>query len=195
MLTLCGSCAYVREVVSGTGSTFLLCKLSQKDGRFSRYPPQPVVRCDGYMGEGISAMKFTLEALPGSFAVCRLDAGAEIPGWASGEVASITRTPDELSIVCLQENVPEDTTCESDWRCLRVAGPLDFSMVGVIASLTGILAAANISVFVISTFDTDLLLVKQGDLEAAVDVFAAAGHDCTAVNPRSSRENRARRST
>jgi len=95
----------------------------------------------------------------------------------------------------LQENVPEDITRESDWRCLQVAGPLDFSMVGVIASLTGILAAANISVFVISTFDTDLLLVKQGDLEAAVDVFAAAGHDCTAVNPRSSRGNRARRST
>jgi len=176
MATLCSSCEYVREVVSGTGSTFLLCQLSQTDRRFPKYPPQPVVRCDGYVGERLSAMKFTLEALPDTFAVCRLDASAEIPDWASGEVASITRTPDELSIVCRQENVPEDITCESGWRCLRVAGPLEFSMVGVIASLTGTLAASNISVFVISTFDTDLVLVKQVDLDAAIESLASAGH-------------------
>ncbi len=89
---------------------------------------------------------------------------------------SITRTSDELSIVCSQENVPENVTSESGWRCLRVVGPLEFSMVGVIASLTGLLATANISVFVISTFDTDLVLVKQADLKAATKSLTAAGH-------------------
>ncbi len=78
--------------------------------------------------------------------------------------------------MCSQEDVPGDVTSESGWRCLRVVGPLEFSMVGVIASLTGILATANISVFVISTFDTDLVLVKQADLEAAIESLTAAGH-------------------
>ena len=124
----------------------------------------------------MAARTFTLETLPGTFAICRVDANAGVPDWASGAVVSITRTSDELSVVCLQDNVPENITSESGWRCLRVAGPLDFSMVGVIASLTGILATANISLFVISTFGTDYLLVKQADLEAAVESLTAAGH-------------------
>ena len=120
--------------------------------------------------------KFTLDVHAGTFAVCRLDADAAVPGWASGTMTSITRTPDELSIVCLQEGVPENTRCEPGWRCLRVVGPLEFSMVGVIAALTGILATANIGVFVVSTFDTDLVLVKQADLEPAIESLRAAGH-------------------
>jgi len=124
----------------------------------------------------MTARTFTLEPLPGTFAVCRLDPSAGVPQWASGAMLSITRTSDELSIVCSQENVPENVTSESGWRCLRVVGPLEFSMVGVIASLTEILATANISVFVISTFDTDLVLVKQADLKAATKSLTAAGH-------------------
>ncbi len=119
---------------------------------------------------------FTLDVHPGTFAVCRLDAESGVPSWASGTMTSITRTPDELSIICLQDGVPEDIRSESGWRCLRVAGPLEFSMVGVIAALTGILAMANISVFVVSTFDTDLVLVKQTDLEAAIESLTVAGH-------------------
>lgn len=79
-------------------------------------------------------------------------------------------------MVCAQANVPQGIQYETDWRCLRVAGPLDFSLVGVIASLAGTLADAEISVFVISTFDTDYLLVKQTDLEAAGRALRAAGH-------------------
>jgi hypothetical protein len=124
----------------------------------------------------ISAPSFTLEVLPGSFAICRLDANADVPDWASGDIVSITRTPDELSIVCSKDNVPHDIRAETGWRCLRMHGPLDFSMVGVIASLTGTLAAANISVFVISTFSTDYLLVKKSDLKAAVESLGEAGH-------------------
>jgi hypothetical protein len=119
---------------------------------------------------------FTLDILPGTFAVSRLDAVDQVPDWATAEVVSVTRTPDELSVVCLEDSVPEHIRCEPGWRCLRVAGPLGFSMVGVIASLTGTLASANISVFVISTFDTDLLLVKGADLHAAVESLGEAGH-------------------
>ena len=175
MESLCRTCSNVGEVVSGTGSTFLLCKLFQSDKRFPKYPPQPVVRCDGYAEKRIAMTAFTLEVSPGTFAVCRLEADAQMPAWATGDVIAITRTPDELSIVCSQDNVPESTRHEPGWRCLRVAGQLDFSMVGVIASSTGTLAAVNISVFVVSTFDTDYLLVKEADLEAAVASLVATG--------------------
>ena len=176
METLCKSCGHVREVVSGTGSTFLLCQLSQTDKRFPKYPPQPVIRCDGYEENRITATSYPLEVGSGMFAICCLDADAGIPDWATGEIVSVTRTPDELSIVCSQDRVPDGVRCESGWRRLRVAGPLDFSTVGVIASLTGTLAAASISVFVVSTFDTDYLLVKGGDLDGAVEVLRAPGH-------------------
>ncbi len=174
MESLCLNCSHVREVISGTGSKFLLCELSQTDKRFSKYPPQPVVRCDGYVPDSVSS--FTLEVLPGSMAICRLDADADIPDWATGKVVSITRTPDELSIVCSEDNVPNDIRSETGWRCVRVVGPLDFSTVGVIASLTGALAAASISVFVISTFDTDYVLVRETDLKTAMESLREAGH-------------------
>ncbi len=119
---------------------------------------------------------FTLELLSGTFAVCRLDADAQQPNWATGEVVSITRTPNELSIVCSQNNVPATIQSERDWRCLRVVGPLAFSMVGVIASLTTPLAKANVGAFVLSTYDADLLLVKQEQLDAALESLQEAGH-------------------
>jgi hypothetical protein len=117
-----------------------------------------------------------LELLHDTFAICRLASTAAVPEWATGEFVSITRTPAELSIVCSQDAVPKNAKCEFDWRCLQVIGPLDFSLVGVIASLTDTLAAANISLFVISTFDTDYLLVKRADVRAAVESLNAVGH-------------------
>ena len=176
MESLCKSCVHVREVLSGTGSKFFLCRLSQEDKRFPKYPPQPVVRCNGHEDKPITKATYTLEVLPGTFAICQLDAKAEVPAWATGEVVSITRTPDELSIVCSQDNVRENKQCELGWRCLRVVGTLDFSIVGVIASLTGTLAAAGISVFVVSSYNTDYLLVKDADLGAAVESLRSAGH-------------------
>ena len=121
-------------------------------------------------------MPLKLELLHDTFAICRLAPGAAVPEWATGEIMSITRTPAELSIVCSQDAVPENAKCELGWRCLQVVGPLDFSLVGLIASLTGALAAANISVFVLSTYDTDYLLVKRADVRAAVESLNAAGH-------------------
>jgi len=121
--------------------------------------------------------KLTIVPLDGVFAVCRLAPDAPLPTWAPGGVfVSITRTGDELSIVSRQQAIPEGVKYEGGWRCLRVAGTLDFALVGVLSSLLGPLAEAGISVFVVSTFDTDYLLVKQVDFQHAVDVLLRAGH-------------------
>jgi len=118
-----------------------------------------------------------LTLLPNLFAICRLDAASAIPTWATaGRFFSITRTGEELSIVCLQADVPEGIRCERDWRCLAVAGPLPFTMVGVLHSLVQPLAEAGISVFALSTFDTDYLLVKAVDLARAIDALRQHGH-------------------
>jgi hypothetical protein len=118
-----------------------------------------------------------LEVLPGVLAVCRLDADEPLPEWAlSSSFLSITRTSDELSVVCSHETVPPEIQCEQGWRCLRVEGPLDFSEIGILAALSSVLAAAGVSLFAISTFDTDYLLVKEGDLQRAVTGLGEAGH-------------------
>ena len=114
--------------------------------------------------------------LPDTFAICRLAGDAQIPDWASGDFISITRTADELSIVCPQDHVPDDVKAERGWRCLRVAGTLDFSEVGVLSALARPLADAGISIFVVSTFDTDYLMAREADLERAVVVLGEAGH-------------------
>jgi hypothetical protein len=119
----------------------------------------------------------TLLLLDGTFAVCKLEPAVPIPPWATAdEIFSITRTADELSIVCRQDAVPEGILCERDWRCWRVAGTIPFAVVGVLASLTAPLAEAGISVFAISTFDTDYLLVKAEDLGRAVEFLRRQGH-------------------
>lgn len=122
-----------------------------------------------------------LVVVNGTFAICRLSGDAPIPSWAAGgPFSSITRTTDELSIVCLQDAVPDDIPCERGWRCLRIAGTLPFSAVGVLASLlTPLLtpvAEAGVSAFAISTFDTDYLLVKADDFEKAVTALQHVGH-------------------
>ena len=137
--------------------------------------PQPIVV---RAGEAFIAMPtiHQLTLLPNSFAICRLDANAGVPTWATtGEFLSITRTADELSIVCLQSLLPDGVQCERDWRCFKLAGPIPFSTVGVLASLVQPLAEAGISVFAISTFDTDYLLVKAAHFKGAIDALRQHG--------------------
>lgn len=118
-----------------------------------------------------------LIVVDGTFAICRLGAGATIPAWTTtSQIFSITRTGDELSVVCLQDTVPEGVQCERGWRCIRVAGAMPFTLVGVLASLTGPVAAAGVGVFVVSTFDTDYLFVKEAEFRAAVAALRGAGH-------------------
>jgi hypothetical protein len=93
-----------------------------------------------------------------------------------GDLFSVTRTADELSVVCRQEVVPEAIVCERGWRCLRVGGSMPFTLVGVLVSLTTPVAKAGIGVFAFSTFDTDYLFVKAGDMPKAVAALRAAGH-------------------
>jgi hypothetical protein len=127
--------------------------------------------------EHVVSVPRSLVILPQTFAVCKLSPDSAIPAWATDcDLFSITRTGDELSIVCGQEAVPEGVHCERDWRCLRVAGSMPFSLIGVVASLTAPLAEARISVFVVSTFDTDYLLVKDKDWTNALDVLQRAGY-------------------
>jgi|GEM_PF-221976 hypothetical protein len=178
--SICEICSHMTEVTSGTGSRFLLCQLSQTDRRFPKYPPQPVIRCEGFIdGKTSRIMNLNLIVLPETIAICRLDADSPIPDWAIGEFVSITRTADELSIVCRQDQVPKGVQCERSWRCFRVAARLDFTLVGVIASLTGALAEAGISVFVVSSFNTDFVLVREQDLAKAVGVLEEDGHNIT----------------
>lgn len=118
-----------------------------------------------------------LVILPEVYGVCRLNPAADIPAWALlGGFQAITRTADELSIVCPQINIPTTVQCEGDWRILKVAAVLDFALTGVLVSLAAPLAEAGISIFAISTFDTDYLLVKVNALQQAVDTLLAAGH-------------------
>jgi uncharacterized protein len=122
-------------------------------------------------------VKEKLELLPGVYAVCRMDKDALIPGWATaGRLCSITRTAEELSVVCPDADVPGGVKQEGGWKALMVEGPLDFSTTGVLASLTFPLAREGVSVFAISTYNTDYLLVKQEQLHQALRALRSEGH-------------------
>jgi len=109
--------------------------------------------------------------------VCRLDADSEFPEWArKGPFFSLTRTPDEWSVVCSRDAVPEGIRQEAGWRAFRLKGPIEFSAIGILASLTAPLARSGISLFALSTFDTDYLLVKEDDVKKASLALREEGH-------------------
>ena len=119
----------------------------------------------------------SLSLLPNTFAVCQFHPDNHIPYWAlMGNFVSLTRTNEELSIICQQSNVPGDVDAERGWRCIQVQGAFDFSVVGVHASLAIPLAEANISVLSVATYATDYLLVKEEYVEQALQVLEQAGH-------------------
>lgn len=118
-----------------------------------------------------------LMVLPEQFAICRLQPGSPVPDWAApGGFLSVTCTPDEVSVVCPQERVPAGIVCEGGWRAIGLEGPLDLALVGVLASVLAPLAAAGVSVFAVSTYDTDYVLVKDGQLDRAVDALRDRGY-------------------
>jgi len=124
----------------------------------------------------------SLEVIPDIFAVTRLDPTEPIPDWAQrGSFVSISRTADELSIVCRQNDVPEGVKCERNWSALKVKGPLDFGLTGVLSSIVQPLALAGVSIFAISTFDTDYVLVKQENLQKAITTLEEASHNFKSV--------------
>jgi hypothetical protein len=118
-----------------------------------------------------------LSFLNGRLSVCRLDAGEDIPAWAMrGGFYSVTRTQDELSVVCDEASVPDGVTCSRGYAALMVQGPLDFSLVGILSSISVALAEAGVSIFALSTYDTDSILMRESDKAAAAEALAKAGY-------------------
>ena len=112
-----------------------------------------------------------LALLPQRFAICRFAADAPLPAWvfhADAHFWSLTRTPHELSLVCDEDDLPPSVArVERGWRAWALEGPIPFDQTGVLAGLVAPLAAARVPVFAISTFDTDVVLVKDADLARA----------------------------
>jgi hypothetical protein len=126
--------------------------------------------------------QLVLSVLPQRFAVCRLDPDDVIPDWLSGHrFWSVTRTDEELSLVLPEEGAPSGRRVEKGWRCFKVHGPLDFCLTGVLASLASPLAEADISIFAISTYDSDYILVREWDLDKAKGVLLDRGHTIQGV--------------
>jgi hypothetical protein len=128
----------------------------------------------------MSDKSMTLSLMATEYAICRLPASADVPLWPmQGKLFSITRTEDELSIVCEELLVREaepQMKIERGWRCFKLHGPIPFETTGVIASITHPLAESCVSVFVVSTFDTDYLLVKTVAVEHVIQILRTADH-------------------
>lgn len=119
----------------------------------------------------------TMAILPGEYAIHRFAATDPVPAEAlAGDFFSISRTEDELSIVCTDTISLASTRCDSGWSCIKVLGPLDFSLTGILAHIAGLLAEAGISIFAVSTYDTDYILVKTAQLAPAVAALKTGGH-------------------
>ena len=122
-------------------------------------------------------MPHTLTLEYGDFAVLKLAPDAPIPTWLpTTHFWTVTRAADELSIICPTEAVPYGTRFDGDWRLLRMEGPFAFDLSGVLASVLTPLAAANVGIMAISSFNTDYVLVKHSRLLTALDALRAAGH-------------------
>lgn len=125
-------------------------------------------------------MPLTLSVLSGTYAVCQLPADAAPPAWAfEGEFWSVTRAPGELSVVCAAEDVPAGVRAERGWAALRLHGPFEFTLTGILAGVLNPLRDAGVGIFALSTFDTDYVLVAQPRLAEAVTALRAAGHTVT----------------
>lgn len=119
----------------------------------------------------------TLELLKENYCVCRLEAQDAIPEWCEqGDFYSMTKTKDELSIVCSQQYVPENIQAERNWRIFKILGPLDFSLIGILSKISLLMAECKISIFALSTYDTDYILVKDDKVDEAVRALVDAGY-------------------
>jgi uncharacterized protein len=125
-------------------------------------------------------MSLELTLLPERFAVCRLDSGDESDLRAATGLFSVTRTANELSVVCPEDDAPEAAQVSAGWRAFEVGGPLDHTATGVLASIAAPLAEADVPLFPLATYDTDYVLVRESDLDSAAEALRAAGHQVEA---------------
>lgn len=123
-------------------------------------------------------MTFNLTVLEKKYSIYKFKQGSVLPEWVySSEFCSVTSTSDELSVVTVQnDHISDWIAVSKDWRIFRIEGPLDFSLIGVIADISAILKEARISVFIISTYDTDYILVKEKDLNTSIDSLQNKGY-------------------
>ncbi len=122
------------------------------------------------------ARRLSLTLLPEAMAICRLDAAAPPPAWATAAPWwSITRTAEELSVVCAESSVPAGVSASRGWQALRPAGPLPLDQTGLLASVTGPLAAAHVSVFALATYDTDYVLIPAAQRTTRSTRWSAPG--------------------
>ncbi len=123
--------------------------------------------------------RLAIDVAPGDYTVARLPTGTTPPVFEPDERAlvSVTSTPTEVSVVCPTSVAPDTEHAHPGWRLLTVRGPLEFDLTGIMAALAGALAAAGVSLFAVSTFDTDHVLVKATDLQRAVAALREAGHE------------------
>jgi hypothetical protein len=125
--------------------------------------------------------KLKFRVLSEKLAVCQLAAGSPVPEWALAQgFFCVTQTAEELSIVCAESRVPAGVRVERDWVALKLEGPFPFAMTGVLTSFLQPLADAGVPICVVSTFDTDYVLMKRDKLEAAIKALGAAGHEMVA---------------
>ncbi len=125
-------------------------------------------------------MEISVTIVDGSFSIHRLASDAKIPDDVLRETFfSLLRSTDELSLVCRSSLSVEADRTSAGWACLQVVGPLDFGLTGIIASISKALAAASLSIFVVSSFDTDYVLVREATLDSAINTLQAAGIECT----------------
>ena len=116
-----------------------------------------------------------LRAIEGEFSVCKVEDYSQVNFGA--QYYFIDRTDDENSLVCLTRDVPQNATHRDDgWRAMRVQGALDFSLVGILAKLSGTLAESGVGIFAVSTYDTDYILAKRENFPRALDALRRAGH-------------------
>ncbi len=116
-------------------------------------------------------------------AICRLSPDAPVPAWARGKFVNTARTPAELSIVCAQQHVPRETVHERDKVALGIEGTIPMTSIGILATLCGALAEARVPVFVLSTYDTDWLLVSADRMPAAKTALESVGHEVRGAVP------------
>jgi uncharacterized protein len=125
--------------------------------------------------------RLTVDVRPGGYTVVRLPGDAPLPAGllegSTADLVSVTRTSDELSVVCRTELVGPAEQAEPGWRLLTVRGPMEFTLTGITAAVSGALAGAGVPLFAVSTFDTDHLLVKDDDLARAASALRDAGHE------------------
>lgn len=125
----------------------------------------------------MTKIKLKLRVLSSNYGVCRLEPQTEVPSWSMmGDFYTVSRTQDELSVVCQSKFIPPAIKAEIDWRIFKIEGPFAFTQIGILNAVTSVLAENGISLFAISTFDTDYIMVKCGDLKDAITALRQAQH-------------------